>query len=101
MYSPVRAMIHSLKSSILFPVWGDYEWAGCDGPEDVRSKHDTFKKFMLVDTQNPFPCAGNVAKVKIVTGSNSDRPWSDDRGLKVGYFRLGNETKAFVNHIPI
>ena len=84
----------------MFPVLGGHEWVGSE-PDGVRSKHDTWKQFMAVDTKHPFPCTGNVAKVKFFSGSNSDRPWSNDRELMVGYFRVGNETKAFTNLILI
>ena len=48
-----------------------------------RSKHDTYQKFLLVDTKHPFPCDGKVKKVMLWAGSDSNRTWTDDRELKV------------------
>ena len=56
---------------------------GTDEGFGTRDKHDTAKRWMEVDQRFPFPGPGHVDYVEFWAGSGSDRPWSDDRGLKV------------------
>jgi hypothetical protein len=49
------------------------------GPFD---KHDTHKRFLIVDQRYPF-AAGHINKIELITGSDSDRSWSEDRGLSL------------------
>ena len=65
----------------------DGQLIGTDEGFGPRNKHDTQKRWMVVDQRFPFPGPGHVDYVEFWAGSDSDRPWSNDRGLKVGYFK--------------
>ena len=38
---------------------------------------------LQVDQRYPFPGDSHVESVELWAGSDSDRPWTEDRGLKV------------------
>ena len=54
-----------------------------DGPFE---KHDTAKRWLVVDQRFPFERDGIVSKVQLTAGSDSDAKWSDNRKMKVYMF---------------
>ena len=60
------------------------ELLGTDEGYETRDKHDTKRRFMIMDKRYPAPGPGKVDYVEFYAGSPaSNRTWSDDRGLKV------------------
>ena len=49
-------------------------------------KHDTAKRWLVVDQRFPFERDGIVSKVQLTAGSDSDAKWSDNRKMKVYMF---------------
>ena len=60
------------------------------------TKHDTAKRYFILDQRSPFEHSGTITKIELEAGSHpptSDRPWTDDRSLEVQFTSICHKLK--------